>query len=696
MRHLLTTLLLLSTTALPAQINVDSLLSIWQDETQPDTIRLNAMNSIVWDNYLFHNPDSGFYFAQQQLDLATAKNEGFYEAEALNAQGVSWAMRGDLDTAIFFFTRSGAAYKKVDYMPGYGSIQSNLGNVYRSKGNNTMALNYYASSLSIQSRLENPKGMASAWNNLGLVYWDHGELEKAINNFRSARKTNGEIGNKRGIATCLGNIGNIQMELEQYDSALVFLDSALLFYEQLEDNRGISRVAKNIGKVHFSKGDLDLSMQQYQKSLELDIELENNEGISGCYNGIGEVYLKQGNLNAAITANDTALQIALRTGTTIKIRDAANSLYRCYRKAGNKSEALEMHELYIATRDSILTEESNNAVLEQEYKYQYEQKAFSDSIVDAQEEAFTEMTHKEDIKRSRIVIWASIAGLILLSLLAVVLIKRNREKQRANEVITEQHLHLEEKNREILDSIQYARRLQNAMLPPKQLVKEWLPDSFSLYKPKDIIAGDFYWLEVIDSVVYFAAADCTGHGVPGAMVSVVCSTALNKALLEEGLREPALILNRTREVVIEHFQKGEDQVKDGMDISLCALNTKNNAMQWAGAYNPLWIVRSETKEVEVVNGDRQPVAGWAELNPFTNHQLELSKGDTVYLFSDGYSDQFGGANGKKLKSRKFMELLLSIQDRPMSEHRQILDEAFEKWRGDMEQIDDVCVIGVRV
>jgi ligand-binding sensor domain-containing protein/serine phosphatase RsbU (regulator of sigma subunit) len=256
----------------------------------------------------------------------------------------------------------------------------------------------------------------------------------------------------------------------------------------------------------------------------------------------------------------------------------------------------------------------------------------------------------------------------------------------------EQHAIVEERNKEILDSITYAKRIQEAILPPTKLVKEWLPASFILYKPKDIVAGDFYWMEAVEGATIFAAADCTGHGVPGAMVSVVCHTAMNRSVREFGLREPGRILDKTRELVINTFEKSEADVKDGMDIALCSI--EGNTLKYAGANNPLWIIRKG--EVLETKATKQPIGLVDNPQPFATHTYQLEVGDAVYIFSDGYVDQFGGEKGKKFKARAFRDLLLSIQGLPMEEQRTAIDSAFEKWRGGLEQVDDVCVIGVKI
>jgi serine phosphatase RsbU (regulator of sigma subunit) len=317
----------------------------------------------------------------------------------------------------------------------------------------------------------------------------------------------------------------------------------------------------------------------------------------------------------------------------------------------------------------------------------------------------------------------------------------------ANTEITAQKNIVEEKQKEILDSIEYALRIQTAILPPQKIVKQHLENSFILYKPKDIVAGDFYWMETVQldnvpmkqldnvpiekfenekqfdsegyrnlkmkkdesnfqigkssnsQIILFAACDCTGHGVPGAMVSVVCHNALNRAVHEFGLTTPAAILDKTAEIVVENFAKSEEEIKDGMDISLCALNFNKVSnivkveLQWAGANNPLWLIRNS--EFEETKADKQPIGMNEDHHPFTNHTFNLEKGDTIYIFSDGFADQFSPAD-KKLMKKNFKNVLIGIQDKTMQDQQAYLNSFIENWKGNMEQTDDILVIGVRV
>ncbi len=279
---------------------------------------------------------------------------------------------------------------------------------------------------------------------------------------------------------------------------------------------------------------------------------------------------------------------------------------------------------------------------------------------------------------------------IILVIAALLLWNKKFEKMFSFQI--EAQAKLEEQHKEITDSINYAKRIQSAILPPNKIVKEYLQDSFILYKPKDVVAGDFYWMEYTENKVFFAAADCTGHGVPGAMVSVVCNNALNRSVREYGMNTTGDILDKTKELVIKEFEKSEEDVKDGMDIALCCL--EGDTLTYSGANNPLWVVRNQ--EIIEIKADKQPIGKFEFEKPFTTHELDLIKGDLIYIFSDGYPDQFGGEKGKKFKVSNLRKLLLSIQNYPMEKQRDLLNNEFEKWRGSIEQIDDVCIIGVRI
>lgn len=254
---------------------------------------------------------------------------------------------------------------------------------------------------------------------------------------------------------------------------------------------------------------------------------------------------------------------------------------------------------------------------------------------------------------------------------------------------------VEEKQKEILDSINYAQRLQQAILATPEEIDKHLRNNFLFYLPKDIVAGDFYFFESTDKHLFYAAADCTGHGVPGAMVSMVCANALNRCVYEFNLSDPGAILDKAREIVVATFEKSGAQVRDGMDISLLVLDKEMSKVYWAGANNPLWILNPDKGEMREIKANKQPIGKTEDPQPFTTHQAELEKGEVLYLFTDGYPDQFGGPKGKKFKYSNFQKLLIDSYSGDLKSQMITVKNTFQEWRGDLEQVDDVCVIGIQ-
>jgi serine phosphatase RsbU (regulator of sigma subunit) len=381
---------------------------------------------------------------------------------------------------------------------------------------------------------------------------------------------------------------------------------------------------------------------------------------------------------------------------SIGIKDVYNRMNLQYAvifsELGNYKEAYSYLWKYTTINDSIYTEESNKSIAELEGKFQNEKKELEIKNLKNEKSLQDSEIQRQNTQKIFFAI-----GFIFVLIFAGFAYKAYVSKKKDNKIITLQKHLVEEKQKEIVDSINYAKKLQDAILPPLSLVKQFLPESFVLYKPKDIVAGDFYWMHTINKDhVLVAAADCTGHGVPGAMVSVVCSNALDRTVKEFGITEPGKILDKVRELVIETFQKSESEVKDGMDISLCSIKRKNGKVliDWAGANNPLlYFSNGELKEI---TANKQPIGKYADEKPFISHTIELQANDILYLITDGYADQFGGPQGKKFKYKQLKEMLKELNQYPISQQHAKLSKAFDDWKANLEQVDDVCIVGIRI
>jgi serine phosphatase RsbU (regulator of sigma subunit) len=641
------------------------------ESDQDDSLRVKAI--IEWDDMI--------YYFDSELD------------KKLNEQLVDLARKNTL-------IEDQSAERLLFFQNKLASGLTVLSILKKEAGELGEAIALQNEALDIYELTENASGQGNALHNLAVIYRLQDFFEEGMKYDKKALKVRLEGGDKRGEAASLFSIGNtFANHLQNWDSASFYHHKAFEIFKEQGNVRWMAMCYQSFASVAHSTNDLFVAEQYYDSSLVL----VQNEGIlimeSRALVGLGRIYLNTNRWKKAKLALEKSLKLAEDVGDMEAKIQSTLYLSAAYDSLGLEAKAYPVYRKYVMLRDSLLGAENTRAILDQEYAFNYAQKTLADSLELAKKKEIEDLqaaANIEDEHQRQLLLWIGVA---ILGLIIAIVYIAYRRKAKDNELIISQKREVElqrqildVKNQEITDSITYAKRIQQAILPPKKLVDEYLNDSFIYYKPKDVVAGDFYWMEKIGDDVFFAAADCTGHGVPGAMVSVVCNGALNRAVREFKLTEPGLILDKAREIVISEFNKSEEEVKDGMDIALCKLS--GNMISYAGAHNPLWIMRKgkllETK------ADKQPIGQFDAAKPFTNHLIELQTDDVIYLFSDGYVDQFGGEKGKKFKAKALRELLHSLQQLPLKEQLAELDLNFEKWKGEFEQIDDVCIIGVKV
>ncbi|MDQ3046955.1 MAG: tetratricopeptide repeat protein [Bacteroidota bacterium] len=642
---------------------MDSLWRVYRNTELHDTVRLEAFNDIAW-SYLFTNPDSAYLLGHEELEISRSKKLKKAESKALNTIGAS----------------------------------------YQVKGNFLKAIEFYQQSLKIREMAGDLRGSSSSLANIGSIYIHISEFEKALYYQEKSIKVFEKLNDKAGMASALNNMGVIYMNLEDFPKALEYNKKSLGLYEELNDKKGIAASYDNIGQIYSSLNEYTKAVEFQYKGLELLKELNDKHGISTLMSSLSQTFLKQNKTEQALEMATKAKAIAIESEDIQAEKEAASMLYEIYKKMGNDSKALLNYERFISLRDTIFKEENQREITNKELQYEYEKKAAADSVRIQDEKKVTDaliLAKNAQIEQDKTQKWALYGGVFLLLVFGGLMYNRFRITSRQKQIIevkskeTEvQKTIIEEKQKEILASISYAKRLQEAILPPQKLVKTYFPESLYYYKPKDIVAGDFYWLEPADDIILFAAADCTGHGVPGAMVSVVCSNALNRTVKEFGITEPGKILDKVRDLVIATFEKSESEVTDGMDISLCSLNRKTSELKWSGANNPLWIIRNN--ELIEHKPNKQPIGKVDDPVPFITHEIKIEPNDKIYIFTDGYADQFGGDKGKKFKLSSLKELILSIVHLPMDEQMKAIDKNLVEWRGKIDQVDDILIIGIQL
>ncbi len=629
---------------------------------------------------------------------------------------------------------------------------NNMGFAVNAEGNAFMAVDYYMHSNKIFENLGDSAGMALTYVNAATAYNNAGEIVLSNEMDLKGIEIGRLIGDMKILSVGYKNIGMKQFNAEKYDEALENTFASLKYAKLLPEDpvaeavslMGLGQIYSTIRKDSLANkyytdalrikkkfateasyiGSLEIYGEHLQKQLfrldRSDPKFKEykdstlsvlNEVLEGAlrlnqvntlirtYNELSKFYLFFKQPKRAVYYSDLGFELANQTSNLSKKQKAAYVRYLVHKESGNYKLALEMLEFYNKASDKLNYDKAEEVASRNKFKLEYTVKAAQDSIqfAIANEINQREIKHQnEQIEADTRQKWILYSGIGLIAIFSFFLFKKFRQTQSQNKLIQHQKEQIVEAHTEMRSSIEYAKRLQTAILPSINTVKNRFAESFILFKPKDIVSGDFYWFENAHGFDYIAAADCTGHGVPGAMVSVVCSNALHQALHEFQLMNPSEILNKTRELVIDTFAKSGDNVKDGMDISLCRINQASSQIEYCGANNPLWILRKGSQEIEEVKADKQPVGLYSGMKDFTSHQVEVHSGDQIYLFTDGYADQFGGEKGKKMKYKPFKKLLVQLSYLPTEDQKNQLDQKFEEWRGDHEQIDDVCVVGIRL
>lgn len=724
----------------------DSLWEVWSNPQQADTNRLLAMHMYTWNGYLFTKPDSAFYYAGLQYEFAKSKGLKIQMAAALNTQGVSCAFRSDYPKAIEYFTKSLKIKEEIGNKEGIATALNNIGIIYYDQSDYANALDYYTRSLKIRKEIGDKNGIAASYNNIGVVYSDQGDYANAIAVYTKGLKIREELGDKKGISSIFNNIGLIHDSQGEYDKAISYLSKSLKIDEELGDKKAISGTLNNIGLIYYSKGDYTNALSYQTRSLEIVEDIGDKKGIATALINIGSIYKQLGDLDKAVDYfnrclkiseaigdkqgitlslinissvyqlqneyekakeySKKALYIAQEIGNVLAIQNAAKSLWEVNKELGKYEASLNMLELFIEMRDSILSEENQNEIMRQAFKYKYEKKAATDSVANAKANEVRDAQIAQqaaELKVKRNQQFALYGGLLMALLFFGLVFNRLKVTQKQKNIIEvkeketlQQKEIIEQKHKEITDSINYAERIQRSFLASNEILDRSLENHFVFFQPKDVVSGDFYWAKKLPNGNFaLCCADSTGHGVPGAIMSILNIYSLEKAI--EQHQTPADILNEARTTIIERLKKDGSTGggKDGMDCSLLIFDPKMSQLTYAAANNSLWLVRKG--ELSEYKGDNMPVGKHHKDDlSFSETQIDIFKGDMIYLLTDGMPDQFGGPVGKKYKYKQLRELMLSVAHLPMLEQKEIIADGFNKWKGDLEQVDDVTIMGIRI
>jgi len=608
--------------------------------------------------------------------------------------------------AMKYATEAGQQAEKINNKKGMASSYYNIGTIYNNQGDYEKAMSYHLKALKIMEQIGDTPGIASSYNSIGIIFDYQANYPKALELYFKSLKIYEKIGSKTGIANTSNNIGNIYDYQKKYSKALEQYLKCLKIFEETSDNEGIATAYNNIGYLYMKQGNYEQALSNYLKAAKISEKIGDRQGMSTNYNNIGEVYTKQGKFEDAYHYLSLALILSVETGSKDDIKEAYSSLSELYNKKGDFKKAYEYQKLFSDIKDTLLNEQSGKQMAEMDAKYGSEKKEKDIELLTKDKEL-----QLADLNKQKFIRNVFIGGLILTLFLVLILYSRFIIKQKLNTSLRSKNIELLQKNmliekqkEKIIDSITYAQLIQQSILMEESEIQKQLPDSFIYYQPKDIVSGDFYWCSKINNKIILAAIDCTGHGVPGAFMSMIGNTILNQIVNEKHITMPSEILRLLNIGIYQslHQEKEETLSRDGMDIALCCIDYNNNQIEYAGAQNPMYVI--DDNELKVMKADRFTIGGGGMIskkeNPlereYTNHIIPIKKDMSIYLFSDGYMDQFRGSDRKKYGIQKFKELLQNNQHLSMQKQKELLAIEHEAWKGNAQQIDDILIIGLRL
>ncbi len=603
----------------------------------------------------------------------------------------------------------------------------NMGIAQWALGNYAEALQRQFQALELYELSDNNRKIADTYNQIGITYADQKDNDKALEYLFKANELYKALDNKKDEALNDHHIGIVFYQKRDPNRALVYYREALNIRQEIEDQEGIAESLTNMGSIFYDQMQFEKALHYHQRALEIRKKMHNNVGIATNYRHLGYLYREKGDFDSAMYALTEGQKIA----DSLQNRKERLSLYKetlaLLEELDSIKDAYLIQKKYIGLKDTLFNLERTEQLVRLQTEYQTLQRQEENDVLKEQNEISTVKLQNQSVA------FIAILGLLFFSsMLGYIswknakrmrqanrtLSKQKEEIEQQHKIIDEQHTEIYKKTEHIESSIRYAKRIQTATLPKLADMNRILHDCFVFYKPRDIVSGDFYWFGEIkpkllyensesptadkpvfkgmsNSKVVIAAVDCTGHGVPGAFMSMLGEQMLEKIVMEAQITEPGLILDMLQRSVRHTLRQEETNNRDGMDLGLCLLDKRAGKIEFAGAKSPLYFIKNG--EITNLKGNKMSIGGRQDLK-FTTHKIDIDTPTSFYLCSDGFKDQFGGPERRKFSPKKFKELLLEIHELPMNEQNKILNDTFMKWTNQAgeKQIDDVLVIGFKV
>jgi len=675
--------------------------------------------------------DKGSYgLAYKTVDSVTVlvEHTRYYRAHclALNEKGVINRWQGNLSKALMLFTQSLRIADSLNDLDLKANNLTNMGAVHRMVGNYPQALNLYLQALSICKQQKSESGISANYNNIGVVYLYLGNYDKALEYYRLSQVIFKEIGDKAGLAISYINIGEVYQKSGNNTDAIAYYMKGLDLSQQIGDIDSQGVLYSELGNIYKSRNDCQFAKGFYLRSLSIFEKLGDNYRLSQVLNNLGSCAIKLNQLGKAQSYLYRSLSLAKKVGSWELLSDVNLSLSKYYQLLGDFRQALVYYQDHTAARDSSFNKDSNDQLLRAQFRFEFEMIQEKEQVNKDKQQ----LVAKEANRWQNIIKFSLVAIVIVLSVMLGLLFRgylhkkklskvlllhekeildKNKELEFQQEEILSQRDQIEEKNvilqlhqKEIEDqngrmisSLEYAQTIQEAILPDDDFFKKHFRSHFILFRPKDIVSGDFYWTYQTENLTYLALADCTGHGVPGGFMSMIGNTLLNQLVIEYQMTNPAKILEELNRMVRKALKQDEDSARSyaGMDIAFCVIDHVKKKLLFAGAKRPIYFFKGN--EFEKIAGDSRSIGGYQmeQKRIFSLQTIDLDEPIQLYLFTDGYTDQLN-ISERKYGVARYKEILAEIHRLPMARQLELLISSHEEFKGENEQIDDISIIGL--
>ncbi len=683
-----------------SQQNIDSLKKMLHKPE--DTVFINCLNKISVAYNELENYDSAKHFAN--LALIKSKESDYQRGlkNALLNLGDIYYNMDDYENGIKNYLECAEIQGSSDNKHQACYCYNVAGILYRKWTKYDKSMEYHLKSLKLAEEINDKERISAASYGLARTYQTLKDYPKAIEYYTRSMKIDEELGDKTGMAKSFNNIGTIYSEKRDFDNAVQYYNKSLKLYTEMNDDEGKSLIFHNLGIIHLKSNRLQKAIYYLLQAKEIDEKISGKDDLAQTYISIADVYTRMEEYPMAYQYLENAGQLASQSETRKTLFESYTGLFE---KQGDYKNALLNFKKFSAEKDSIYKESSIRQIAEMRTKYETEKKEQEIILLSKDQEIKT-----EELKRRRQLNITALSGLFVTLILLFFVYRNFRTKKKLAAILQKQKLEIEQqseslaeaynlidlKNKKITDSLIYAEYIQEAILPPNLMIDSYFNDAFVLYLPKDVVSGDFYWVKNINGQIYIAVADCTGHGVPGALMSMLGVSFLNEITTSKNIHSPEIILEEMRKQVKNIFNQetGNKMHGDSIEIAICAIDIHEKILYYAGANIPVMFMCSG--QPSMLEPDYQPAGIHVNENPFTLKKINYAPGDCIYLFTDGFADQFGGKNGKKFMTKRLKEMIISNFTLPMKEQKELLLQELMQWKGNREQIDDITVLGIRM